>query len=277
EQQAKASGKLPYRYRDTASRPELPFKKIIFVKRFTYHSSHFYTDFLDGCSLYGGNISVLDLKTGKVTDLFPKNSLMAGGIVGRFTLSFDAKKLVFDWKKAPIEGFRIYEINVDGTNLRQLTFPPADEKKRVAKYDLHAKGGNQKNYFYQTDDMHPCYAPNGSIFFTSTRPQHGVLCSTYLTAPLIYKMNSDGSNMQRMTLSAVSEFSPAVTPDGWITYSRWEYVDKGQLGIKCLWAMKPDGSGSKEIYGNDIPFPPTMLHGRPIAGVPHKYVMLGTP
>jgi len=277
EQQAKASGKLPYRYRDPASRPKLPFNKIIFVKRFTYHSSHFYTDFLDGCSRYGGNISVLDLKTGKVTDLFGEKSLMAGGIVGRFALSFDAKKVVFDWKKAPIEGFRIYEMNVDGTNLRQLTFPPDDEKKRIARYDLHARGGNQKHYFYQTDDMHPCYAPDGSIFFTSTRPQHGVLCSTYLTVPLIHKMNADGSNIQRMTLSAVSEFSPAVTPDGWITYSRWEYVDKGQLGIKCLWAMKPDGSGSKEIYGNDIPFPPTMLHGRPIPDKPHKYVMLGTP
>jgi len=277
EEQARRSGGLPYRYRDVASRPRLPFERIIFVKRFTYHSSHFYTDFLDGCSRYGGNISIVDLKTGEVEDLFPANSEMAGGIFGRFTLSFDAAKLVFDWKKAPIEGFRIFEVNVDGTALKQLTFPPADEKQRIARYTLHTRGGNQRNYFHQTDDMHPCYAPDGSIFFTSTRPQHGVLCSTYLTAPLIHKMDADGSNIERLTNSAVSEFSPAVLPDGWITYSRWEYVDKGQLGIKCLWAMKPDGSGSREIYGNDIPLPPTMLHGRPIPGKPHKLVMLGTP
>jgi len=277
EERAKASGELPYRYRDVGSRPRLPFEKIIFVKRFTYTSSHFYTDFIDGCSRYEGNISVLDLKTGKVRNLFPGDSEIAGGIFGRFTLSFDATKLVFDWKKAPIEGFRIFEVNVDGTGLRQLTFPPADEKQRIARYDLHTLGGNQKNYFHQTDDMQPCYAPDGSIFFTSTRPEHGVLCSTYFTAPLIHKMNADGSRIQQLTNSAVSEFSPAVLPDGWITYSRWEYVDKGQLGIKCLWAMRPDGSGSREIYGNDIPFPPTMLHGRPIPGKPNKLVMLGTP
>jgi len=225
EERAKANGELPYRYRDADSRPELPFEKIIFVKRFTFHSSHFYTDFLDGCSRYGGNISILDLKTGEVKDLFPEDSEMAGGIFGRFTLSFDATKLVFDWKKAPIEGFRIYEVNTDGTGLRQLTFPPADEKQRIARYSRQHTGRNQSHYFHQTDDMHPCYAPDGSIFFTSTRPEHGVLCGTYLTAPLIHRIDADGSNMQQLTLSAVSEFSPAVLPDGCITYSRWEYVD----------------------------------------------------
>jgi len=25
-----------------------------------------------------------------------------------------------------------------------------------------------------------------------------------------------------------------------IFYTRWEYVDKGQFGVKCLWAMYPD-------------------------------------
>ena len=106
EERARADGELPYRYRDPASRPELAFDKIVFVKRFTYHSSHFYTDFLDGSSRFGGNISLLDLGTGEVKDLFPADGEMAGGIFGRFTLSFDARKLVFDWKKAPIEGFR---------------------------------------------------------------------------------------------------------------------------------------------------------------------------
>ncbi len=49
----------------------ITFEKLVFVKRQTYHSSHFYTDFIDGCSRFGGNICVLDLKTGKVTDLIP--------------------------------------------------------------------------------------------------------------------------------------------------------------------------------------------------------------
>ena len=34
--------------------PLLNFDKIVFVKRLTFHSSHFYTDFIDGCSRFGG-------------------------------------------------------------------------------------------------------------------------------------------------------------------------------------------------------------------------------
>ena len=66
--------------------------KLVFIKRLTFHSSHFYTDFIDGCDRFGGNLCVLDLKSGKVTDLVPE---MKGGIFGRFCLHFDADKLMF--------------------------------------------------------------------------------------------------------------------------------------------------------------------------------------
>lgn len=256
--------------------PLVDFDQLVFVKRYTYHSSHFYTDFIDGVGNFGGNLCLLNLKTGEVTDLLPE---MEEGIFGRFDLSFDAEKIVFDWKKAPREGFRIYELNVDGTGLRQLTFPPDDEQERIARYDNSNNGGTARMYFHQTDDMHPCYLPDGGIVFTSTRCEYGTLCDApdHLATTVLYRIDADGKNMQRLTNSAVSEFSPSIMEDGWVLYTRWEYVDKGQLGVKCLWAMRPDGSGSKEIYGNDIQYPPTMLHGRQIPGHSNLFVMLGTP
>lgn len=249
--------------------------KLIFIRRKTFHSSHFYTDFIDGCSRYGGNVCVLDLKSGKVTDLVPQ---MSDGIFDYLDLSFDAKKVVFGWKKAPKEGFRIYECNIDGTGLKQLTFRPADEDARIAKYDNSGKG-TAKIYYHQTDDMHPCYLPDGGIIFTSTRCEYGTLCDApdRLSTAVLHRMDVDGSNMEQLTLSPVSEFSPSVAEDGRIIYTRWEYVDKGQLGVKCLWSMYSDGSGTREVYGNDIYFPPTMMHGRQIPGNPNKFVMLGTP
>ena len=252
------------------------FDKLVFVKRYTYHSSHFYTDFIDGVGNLGGNLCILDTKTGKVTDLLPE---MEDGIFGRFDLSFDAKRIVFDWKKAPREGFRIYEVGIDGTGLRQLTFRPDDEDARIEKYDNSRNGGTARMYYHQTDDMHPCYLPDGGIIFTSTRCEYGTLCDApdHLSTAVLHRIDGDGKNMQKLTNSAVSEFSPSVMEDGWVLYTRWEYVDKGQLGIKCLWAMRPDGSGTKEIYGNDIQFPPTMLHGRQIPGQSNQFVMLGTP
>jgi len=266
-----------------ADHPLLNFERLLFVKRQTYHSSHFYTDFIDGCSRYGGNICVLELKTGKVTELVPE---MKSGIFGRFDLHFDADKVVFDWKKAPREGFRIYEIDIDpttglrtGSKVRQLTFRPADEDARIKKYNNSFLGSTARMYYHQTDDMHPCYLPDGGIVFTSTRCEYGTLCDApdALATAVIYRMDGDGKNMQKLTNSAVSEFSPSMMEDGRILYTRWEYVDKGQIHIKCLWAVRPDGSGSVEVYGNDIAKPPTFLHGRQIPGHPNMFVVLGTP
>jgi len=257
-------------------------EKLLFIKRQTYHSSHFYTDFIDGCGRYGGNICVLDIPTGKVTELMPE---MKDGIFGRFDLHFNAKKVVFDWKRSPKEGFRIYEIDIDPEKgirtgkPRQLSFPPDDEKARIKKYDNSFLGGTGRMYYHQTDDMHPCYLPDGGIVFTSSRCEYGTLCDApdTLATTILYRMDGDGKNIQKLTNSPVSEFSPTVMEDGRILYTRWEYVDKGQLGIKCLWAMRPDGTGSVEIYGNDIPLPPTFLHGRQIPGKPNMFVFLGTP
>ncbi|MHC4133325.1 MAG: hypothetical protein ACYSR3_15280, partial [Planctomycetota bacterium] len=35
--------------------------KLVFVKRYTFQSSHFYTDFIDGCVNFGGDLCILDL------------------------------------------------------------------------------------------------------------------------------------------------------------------------------------------------------------------------
>ena len=88
--------------------------KLIFVKRYTYQSNHYYTDFINGCEHFGGNICVLNLKDGTVTELVPS---MKDGIFGRYDLSFDGTRVAFDWKRAIGEGFRIYEVGVDGSGL----------------------------------------------------------------------------------------------------------------------------------------------------------------
>ncbi|MDP6044444.1 MAG: LamG domain-containing protein, partial [Phycisphaerae bacterium] len=46
--------------------PLMDFEKLLFVKRFKYQSNHYYTDFINGCSKFGGNLCVLDLKSGDV-------------------------------------------------------------------------------------------------------------------------------------------------------------------------------------------------------------------
>ncbi len=61
--------------------PLIRFDKLLFVKRYTYQSSHYYTDFIDGCKYFGGNLCVLSLADGTVTELAPG---LREGIFGRF-------------------------------------------------------------------------------------------------------------------------------------------------------------------------------------------------
>jgi len=254
---------------------EAGIDKLLFVKRDTYQSSHFYTDFIDGCRYFGGNICVLDVKSGTVREVVPS---MREGIFDRYDLSFDGKRIVFGWKRKLGEGFRIYEVGVDGEGLRQLTFPPANEQQLIERYDNSGEARTVERYFHHTDDMHPCYLPDGGICFVSTRCQYDILCDGgYLTTAVLYRIDGDGQNMEKLTNSSVSEFSPSMMPDGRILYTRWEYVDKGSLCVKALWAIRPDGTGSTEIFGNNHNQPPCFLHGRAIPGHQNMFVCLGTP
>jgi len=252
--------------------PLMNFDKLLFVKRRTLQSSHYYTDFIDGCRHFGGNLCLLSLADGKVTELVPS---LKDGIIGRIDLSFDAKRAVFDYKPSIGKGFRIYEVGVDGKGLRQLTFDPPDEQARIKKY----RQGWHRFYMHHTDDMHPCYLPDGGICFASSRCEFGVLCDApdILSSTTLFRMDGDGKNMQMLSNGALSESAPSVMNDGRILYTRWEYVDKGAVSCKPLWAMRPDGSASVEIFGNDITFPDTMNQGRAIPGYNNLFVFIGAP
>jgi len=243
-------------------------EKMAFIKRNTYNANHYYTEYVQGSFQPGGNLCVLDLKDGSVKELAPD---LKNGVFERFDLSFDAKKLLFAWKAANDAGYRIHEVNVDGTGLRQVLMPPADEKELVRRYS--------NGYHHGTDDMSPCYLPDGGVCFVSTRSQYGTLCDgpDCLTTTTMFRMDMDGKNLRQLTTSALSEQTPIAAEDGRILYSRWEYVDKGAVSVKCIWSMYPDGSGTSEVYGSDIALPPSMTQPRGIPGEPAGYVLLGAP
>ncbi|MBE6425170.1 MAG: hypothetical protein E7029_04140 [Planctomycetaceae bacterium] len=276
--------------RETARKivDEFGIEQIVFVKRATFQSSHYYTDFIDGSRFFGTDLSILDLKSGKITDLLP--DWMKKGIVNRFDISFDAQRIVFDWKADAQSGFHLWEISVDGTGLTQLTFPPEDEAQTVEKFRLYTRPTHWvrdpetypvKFGIYQrwSDDMHPAYLPDGDIVFISTRCRHGILCdgSDVLSATVLFRLDRETGKMEKLTNSSVSEANPIVTEDGRIVYTRWEYVDKGGSCVKCLWSMNQDGTGSAEVFGNDIAMPPSIIHPRQIPGKPNLFIATGAP
>ena len=257
----------------TVDSARLGFKEIVFVKRKPYSSDHYYTDINNGTSpdrfLPDNGICVYNLDTKSERPIVTAAEMPGGkGFIGKISLSFDAKKVVFDFRQDATSGFRIWEVCIDGSGLRQISFPPADEAEKVARW---RKG-------WHTDDIHPCYLPNGKIIFSSTRCEHTVLCggSAALVAPGLHRMDADGSNVEQITHSPVSEFCPVVLDDGRVMYHRWEYIDKGARVSKTIWSMNPDGSGPRELYGVADDTTTVYMYPQAIPGSDHRLVCVGT-
>ncbi|MDP6547160.1 MAG: hypothetical protein QGH60_24550, partial [Phycisphaerae bacterium] len=255
------------------SHPLLKFDKLLFVKRMTDTSAHIYEDPYGG-NVMGGKLCVLSpvAPNGKVTEIAPQ---LAGGRFGRFDLSFDAKRIVFAYKKDPKSSFRIYEIDIDPSTaletgekgLRQLTFEAPDQFK-LSEF----KGGRLGPGH---DDIDPCYLPSGKIMFASTRAQRVVFClGTSVTT--LHVMDGDGKNLRCLSEGPITEIDPCVMNDGRVIYMRWEYVDKGFGNVQSLWAMRPDGSGTDHVYKNNVVLPGGMVDARSIPGSP-KIVTIAAP
>ena len=242
--------------------------KIVFVKRFTYTAANYYAEHASSAFLPGGNICMLDLKSGETTDLCLE---LTGGMFERFDLNFEAEKVVFAWKRSRDEGYRLYEVGIDGNGLRQVLPPPSNEERLIKLY--------RNRYHHGTDDLSPCYLPGGDICFTSTRCQYGTACDApdVLTTTVLYRCSPDGTDLKKLSSSPVSESSPTIMSDGRILYTRWEYVDKGSVAVKALWAMRPDGTGTAAIFGNNVALPPTFQHGREIPGHSGWFIFTGGP
>ena len=258
------------------SNPLLAGADLLVVKRYTYDSQHYYDDYYNGLRQFGGNIYRVRLADGSAQPVVPK---LEGGIFDRYDLSFDARRIAFGYRPAKVEGFKIWEIGLDGTGLHQVTRAPADEAERMAKYSVHSSAAIAKNpllYGHWTDDMHPCYLPDGRFAFVSSRCEHSVLCGGHvLTCTQLYRVNADGSGLARLSEGMLSEFAPTMLDDGRLLYNRWEYVYKGIAAVQPLWAVRPDGSASEEIYGDNITNPGVLTQARQVPGRPNLIVAAG--
>ncbi len=169
------------------------------------------------------------------------------GFVFDMSVSYDGKRLLFSFMDeieknatARKDAFHIWEINTDGTGLRQLTTGP-----------FH--------------DASPVYLPDGRIVFCSTRVASFSLCQDYLAAAL-YTMNGDGGNMRRLEYNTLCDTTPAVMDDGSILFTRWEYQDKNIFSVQALWSINPDGSRVQLFYGNTLTIPNALYGAKQIPG-----------
>jgi len=220
--------------------PAMDFESVVFIERHIYHPSHIYTEYSDAPFRPGGGVYVLRLRG---DDGHPDVARLFDGSKGTCRdpdVGFDGKEILFSYRDSAGGSYHIYRMNADGSGLKQLTDGP-----------FH--------------DTYPCHLPDGRIAFISTRCASRVLCFSTEAATL-FVMNGDGSGIELLSANNVNEWSPAVLPDGRILYTRWEYLDKGADYIQSLWAIHPDGTGSEQVFGNNLAKPYTFISARPVPG-----------
>lgn len=207
--------------------------EIVFAERHPGRdpSQHYYANFGYACTsenewLYGADgarLCRLDPGSGELRVLLedPK-----GGIRDP-QVSYDGRKILFSYRAGGTHHFNLYEINADGTGLRQIT-----------------RG--------DWDDVEPCYLPDGGIAFCSSRCKRYVLCWIAPVA-VLFRCNTDGTGLRMLSSGAVTENTPSLLPDGRVLYTRWEYVNRDAVSFHHLWTMNPDGTEQQVFYGNQTP------------------------
>ncbi|MGQ9697656.1 MAG: HzsA-related protein [Armatimonadota bacterium] len=264
------------------SNPLINFDRVLFVKRVPGSYSHMSDQHYGWWSRPGGGVFILEgIHSGSprvrcLTETMPVGSFLSPD------LSYDGKKVLFafcryyphvaglpnkvDKSSIPEDAFyHIFEMNLDGSGLRQLTH---------GRYD----------------DFDARYLPNGDIVFLSTRRGQFVQCGASTSAATAQATMPDSyvrcggdawrpvavytlhvMDKNRSSIRAISpfenfEWTPSVADDGRVLYARWDYVDRDNMPYMSLWATNPDGTHPQIVYGNFTRNPHCIFEARCVPG-----------
>ncbi len=227
--------------------------EIIFAVRQAGLGGHWYENFGyyafdENHKVYGaqGRLCRLNLRSGELTVLLDDPE----GAVRDPQVHYDARKVLFSYRKRGSDHFHLYEIDVNGSGLRQLTA------------GLH-------------DDIEPTYLPDGRIMFCSSRCNRWVPC-WYTPVAILHCCDADGGNVRPISGNIEHDNTPWPMPDGRVIYERWEYVDRSRVSFHHLWTANPDGSGQMVYYGNMHPGT-LMIDAKPIPATGGEVVAVFSP
>jgi hypothetical protein len=172
--------------------------------------------------------------TGAVKNL----TQLTDGEVQSPEVSFDGQNFLFAMRRnRATDGFHIFEINIDGSGLRQIT------------------DGN-------CNDTDPCYLPGDKIAFSSDRAGYQEYYHQERSR-VLYTANLDGAHIRQISFNPNQDYEPLALRDGRLIYSSYRfYAQDGSEGPlpglfmglarieTVLRVCNPDGSSDQLFYGS---------------------------
>jgi putative hemolysin len=186
---------------------------------------------------YHSGANIFSLTPPRPDGVLKNLTQLTGGEVQGLEVSFDGTKLLFAMRRdGRRDGFHIFEMNLDGSGLRQIT------------------DGN-------CNDVDPCYLPDGRIAFDSDRCGWQEYYHQERSR-VLYVMNGDGSGITQITFNPNEDYEPVALRDGRLMYSSYRFYaqDGSEAPLRGEWmglarietvlrTVNPDGSADNLFYG----------------------------
>ncbi|HOZ48153.1 MAG TPA: discoidin domain-containing protein [Candidatus Hydrogenedentes bacterium] len=248
--------------------PLLDFDAIFFAKRVPGSFNHMSDQYYGWWSRPGGGLFILrGFKEDAPECECISDSFDTPGSFLRPILSYDAEKVLFAWcRYYPDLAAQPDKLNKD--NVPEDAFYHLFEMRRDNRTPRRVTRGKY-------DDFDGRYLPDDRIVFLSTRRGQAVQCGIRSAMETIahdalpdcyvrcgggperpvavytlHTMDADGSDLCAISPFEMFEWTPSVGRDGTILYSRWDYVDRHNMPYMSLWAINPDGTNARIVYGN---------------------------
>ncbi|MBN2269133.1 MAG: hypothetical protein JXN61_00875 [Sedimentisphaerales bacterium] len=146
-------------------------------------------------------------------------------------ISFDGSCIVFAGKRKASDNWNIFEMDIDGSNLRQVT----------------SGQGNFRSPGYQSSlyTLKPIGVPSEPEYHLTF-----VACTGAMNecggspATSLYACNLDGSAVRRLTYNLSSDMDPFIQSDGRLLFAGWQRsgLNHGPLGRVALFGVNIDGT-----------------------------------
>jgi hypothetical protein len=143
-------------------------------------------------------------------------------------ISFDGQKMLFAGKRRANDRWNIFEMHLDGSQLRQITRDLGDCRNPIYQGTL-----------FTLDSKEPWF----QVSFVS---RQGKDLNEYgaLPAESLYSCKLDGSEVRRLSFNLSSDMDPFMLPDGRMVYAAWQLstLNRGPFGRVGLFAINIDGT-----------------------------------
>ena len=170
---------------------------------------------------------------GTLTNL-TSDPMFDGADIMSYDINFDTTAVVFSAHLASASNYQLFSMNLDGTNIQQLT-----------------EGGN--------DYVYPVFVPGGQIMFMTNRNVEADTDPTSMqfkdeyeraTTAQVGMIGIDGSNIVFGPRNVSLRVSPALLPDGHVLYTEWMHM--GGVNEGHLRMVNTDMTGMREAFGDEL-------------------------